>query len=62
MSNCNKHHYYYAYESKLEKSDIDGIRYGWADATAPCIFVGMKMAFYVCSKCHNILITERLSK
>ncbi|APU93231.1 hypothetical protein HOR61_gp31 [Escherichia phage vB_EcoS-IME253] len=46
----------------MEKSDIDGLKHGWADTTAPCIFVGMKMAFYVCSKCYNILIAERLGK
>lgn len=61
MNKC-KHHYCYAYESFVDEYDVKGLKLGWADATAPCIFVGMKMAFYVCRNCHNILIAERLNK
>lgn len=61
MSKCN-HHYVYAYESKLYKCDIDGLRTGFIQTTAPCVFVGMRMAFYICSKCNNMLITERLNE
>ena len=61
MSNC-KHYYYYVYDSAVRKSDIRSLKFGTASTTVPRINVDMKMAFYICSKCHHILITERLNK
>lgn len=60
MSKC-KHKYCYAYESKVEEYDMSGLVCGWALTTVTHVTIGMKMAFYICCKCNDVLMTEPFS-
>lgn len=61
MNNC-KHHYVYAYESKIYDFDIHYVREAYIKSTLPNLAVGMRVAFYQCKHCAEMLITEKVGK
>lgn len=59
MSNC-KHKYLYLYEGIVRDFDIHAVELGIFKSTMPKIKLGESMAFYGCSKCGVMLLTERV--
>ena len=59
MSGC-KHHYIYAYESTVGTVDVKYVSVGYMETTLPKLVVGVKAAFYQCSKCGDMLIMKKV--
>ena len=60
MNNCKKHHYVYAFESRIEKYDIRLFNEGLTKSTLNRFNIGDRVAFYHCRDCGGLLLTEVL--
>lgn len=58
MGQC-KHHYVYLYTEEINSYLLRYWKYGQYETTTRLLLPGMLMAFYGCTKCNSVLVTDK---